>query len=479
MNIGRLFRRHGAILVGIVSLVLVVGTLTVTLFLRSSSALEQQLRETLKAAALSTALSIDGDILDDIHGPDDLRSPEYIALVNRLRELVDQLPQAKFAYILRRTQDPMVLEFVVDADAAAPFAVLDRNGNGLIDNDEEPSFPGEQYDISEIPALQHDAFILPTTDPDVTVDQWGSFLSGYAPIHSRSTNEVVGVVGVDMDAYQFKSAARSILSPFAVILIIALAGLCAGGVALLSELHRLQAISRINAERSGLLQLTFHQIGEPLTIIQWGIETLEEAQKSSEELRRVLPENLRDMREGVRRLGSMIDTLQEAEKVELNAFKNEPVEQHVKKFIEEAIEIMLPVTEEGRARVEIDAPDTACMFDPHLLTIVLRRLVENALDYSPADGAPVHIGARIENRKTLTIDITDHGIGIPAEEVPKLFEKYRRASNATSMKPDGNGLGLYISKGLVEMMGGTIAVRSREGHGTTFTIRIPARPKLF
>ncbi len=471
----RFLRRHGAMIVGAFALLAAIAGLTAALFVRSSSALEEQLRETLRAAAVSAAYSIDGDDLASIDGPNDMTTLAFIEISSMLRNIIDEIPQIRFAYVLRRTDDPAFLEFVVDADALAPLDVLDRDGNGQVDPDEEPSYPGEQYDISETPALQDEAFRRSTTDEEVTVDQWGELLSGYAPIYSRSTGEVVAVLGIDMDAADFRARTRSVLSPFAAILIVALGVMLATGIALLIESRQLQTFARINAERSGLLQLTFHQLGEPITIIQWAVETLEDAKGDADELVKIVPQNAADIREGVRRLGSIIDTLQEAEKVELGALENKPVDLSPARVIEDAIAIVSPAAQDGTSRIALEAEEgILATFDPHLLTVVLRRLFENALEFS---GEESIVRVRVtEEGKWLRIDVVDTGCGIPAKDMVHLFEKYRRASNARTMKPDGNGLGLYIAKGVVELMGGVIGVSSREGKGTTVTVRVPRHP---
>lgn len=470
----RFLRVHGPMLVGALVLLFTVGALMIVLFLRSTSALDHQLRETLRATAVASALSIDGDDLASIDGPDDMGSPEYVRVASLLRSIVKEIPQARFAYILRRTADPNVLTFVVDADALTPPQELDLDGSGAVDPDEEPSYPGELYDVTGMPALQDEAFRMSTTDPQVTVDQWGELLSGYAPIRSGTTGEIVAVLGVDMDAAEYRALTRSILSPIALVLILALTFALAVGVALLIESRQLSALARINAERSGLLQLTFHQLGEPITILQWGIETLEDSKDDVDSLKKVLPENLADMREGVRRLGSIIDTLQEAEKVELKAFENAPIEQSAKEFLESVVPVIAPAAPGAVGRVALEAEEGAFAFDPHLMTIVLRRLVENALEFSQSTSL-VRVRARAEG-KWLRIEVADTGCGIPKQDLPHLFEKYRRASNATLMKPDGNGLGLYIVRGILEIMGGDIAVDTMEGKGTTVTVRVPAHP---
>ena len=103
------------------------------------------------------------------------------------------------------------------------------------------------------------------------------------------------------------------------------------------------------------------------------------------------------------------------------------------------------------------------------LRVVLTNLVTNAIKYSD-EGTAIDIRVRREG-DSLLIRISDEGIGIPEAELPLLFERFFRASNAVSIK--GTGLGLHIVARYVEAMGGTISAESVEGEGTTFTARLP------
>jgi signal transduction histidine kinase len=108
----------------------------------------------------------------------------------------------------------------------------------------------------------------------------------------------------------------------------------------------------------------------------------------------------------------------------------------------------------------------------------LRRVVENLLDnavkYSP-DGAAVHVtlirdDTGLASEAVLTVE--DTGIGIPPEDVPHVFEHFRRGSNVLGRIP-GTGVGLAGARQIIEQHGGTIAVSSEVGRGTRFTIRLP------
>ena len=100
---------------------------------------------------------------------------------------------------------------------------------------------------------------------------------------------------------------------------------------------------------------------------------------------------------------------------------------------------------------------------------VLRNLLDNALKYSP-DGGTVEVVVRSEDGWAVA-EVTDHGVGIPEDELPLLFEKFHRGSNTRDLR--GTGLGLAGSRAVVQQLGGTIEVRSRLSEGSTFVLRLP------
>ena len=111
--------------------------------------------------------------------------------------------------------------------------------------------------------------------------------------------------------------------------------------------------------------------------------------------------------------------------------------------------------------------------DPLRLRQVLANLVENAVKYSP-DGGTVRVDARAGRSGGARIEVADEGIGIPARDQRRIFERFVRLDPALRRGVGGTGLGLYICRELVERMGGTIAVRSREDEGSTFVVELPA-----
>jgi signal transduction histidine kinase len=110
--------------------------------------------------------------------------------------------------------------------------------------------------------------------------------------------------------------------------------------------------------------------------------------------------------------------------------------------------------------------------DSKLLSQVFGNLLSNAIKYSP-DGGAIEVDAGSDG-KEVVVTIADHGIGIPAVDLERLFERYHRGSNVSGIV--GTGVGLYLVKMAVDMHGGSAEVSSMEGEGARFTIRLPLKP---
>ena len=121
-----------------------------------------------------------------------------------------------------------------------------------------------------------------------------------------------------------------------------------------------------------------------------------------------------------------------------------------------------------------DESDIIVMADAESLKTAVKNLVENAIHYSP-EHTVVAVGVARKNGH-VTIRVVDQGIGIPAESLGRVFERFYRVDPARSRETGGSGLGLAITKHCVQECGGTISVWSREGEGSTFTIELPAPP---
>lgn len=438
-------------------------------YVHGQAKMEEQLRERLRSTAAVAALAIDPYLVESITGPDAVNSPQYQDLVSKLDRIRDSGQNIRFAYIMRRTGDPLKLEFVADADAALTMEELDRNNDSEIGQDEVVAYPGDIYDITAIPVLQNEAFVQPTVGKDVTVEEWGRFISGYAPI-ATGDGRVVGVVGIDMDAEEFYDLSRSIFSPVALLLVVLSGVVWAIYMQVVFNRRRMEAMEQLDAERTAFLDLATHQLGMPLATFRWWIELLKENKDKALES----DDAIAQLEEGVERMDKVLKALTDVTKIREERLMYKPVRVSIRPVIERAaaeVEKQLKNrSQKIRLMTETDLPPI--LLDEKLFQGILHELIQNASFYSP-DGSEIAVHARREGRM-VAVEVVDHGHGIPEKDLPYIFEKFRRGSNATRFRPVGNGLGLYIAKQVMEKAKGRITIASKIEQGTTVSLIFPS-----
>ena len=111
--------------------------------------------------------------------------------------------------------------------------------------------------------------------------------------------------------------------------------------------------------------------------------------------------------------------------------------------------------------------------DPNVLQLILDGLIDNAIKYTPNGGKIQLQIQRKRKENTVLFTVKDTGMGIPATEQERVFEKFYRGTNVVKLMKDGNGMGLYIIRRLVERLNGTLSFQSKENKGTLFRVKLP------
>jgi PAS domain S-box-containing protein len=143
-------------------------------------------------------------------------------------------------------------------------------------------------------------------------------------------------------------------------------------------------------------------------------------------------------------------------------------------IVREAVADLLSTISSRNQLVELNIPSSASVLaDAHKIRMVLDNLISNASKYSP-EGSTIHIGLT-QDSNLLCLSVRDEGVGIPEEELPKLFTKFTRLPNELSATVGGTGLGLFLAKNVTELHKGTLSVSSQEGTGSTFTVSLPTK----
>ena len=240
-----------------------------------------------------------------------------------------------------------------------------------------------------------------------------------------------------------------------------------GAVVILTDITPLR---QLQEQRAKYILGISHGLRTPLTVVQGQAELLMEA------LERVkLNSRMRRSAESViasaRRMSVMLRDLVDLTEVEAGRpLKLNRVPVDLRSFVLDLRERLVGLLETQRVRVEAPEGVPQVLADPDRLERILINLLSNALRYS-APGTEVTVTQSRHAGEVIT-SVTDRGMGIPAEEIPMLFEPYQRA--IVARKPQERlGLGLYITKGLVEAHGGRIWVDSELGKGSTFSFTLP------
>lgn len=222
------------------------------------------------------------------------------------------------------------------------------------------------------------------------------------------------------------------------------------------------AVLELNQVKTDLIAMLAHDFKGPLTNILGYADLTAEMGDLNDDQR----EYLDSIRRSALRLADLATDTLALSRLERNEIElaNEDVN---------VVEVLREVTSANDLRrIEFYAPDDLIVHgDARRLRQVFYNLIENAVKYSPG-GQPVTVRALREN-DTASIEIVDRGIGIPKADLPRVFDRFSRASNARKMRISGTGFGLFLAHQIAEMHGGRIDVQSIEGKGSTFRIFLP------
>ena len=237
-----------------------------------------------------------------------------------------------------------------------------------------------------------------------------------------------------------------------------------GAVTLLEDITHLRELDRLKSE---FIATASHELRTPLTSVQMGVHLLLEGAVG--ELNDKQTEVLSACREGCERLDQLMRDLLDLSRIEAGESKPALQTVRVREFILNASEDLRPQVESKglsfNTVIPVGLPDV--MIDPSQIDRVLANLVVNAIRYTKQ--GEIRISAELR-ASYIAISVSDTGAGIPPEYLPHIFDKFVQVPGAAT---GGAGLGLAISRLLVEAHGGQISVQSQAGHGSTFTFTLP------
>jgi signal transduction histidine kinase len=231
---------------------------------------------------------------------------------------------------------------------------------------------------------------------------------------------------------------------------------------LATALHGRQLLRDAERLEDRLLTLVGHEMRTPLTAV---IATFQMLVNKGDRLTDDVRENLQvlGLRSG-RRLERVIQTMLMAAQLERDLISFDTTAVELADIVNEAVRLA------GNESVAVDcAPGLCVVAAPHLLTTAVQQLVDNALLHG---SAPVKVTATVQGA-LVKVEVRDHGAGIPEDAIAEVLGRFRRTEDAVLTRP-GSGLGLYVTRRLVEGMGGDLEIWSEPGRGCRASVRLAA-----
>lgn len=235
--------------------------------------------------------------------------------------------------------------------------------------------------------------------------------------------------------------------------------------------HALQEEKELNELKSRFVSMVSHELRTPLTIIRTSIALLEDFGDSSTEEEK--QEYFDRIRVAIKTMTQLMEDVLTLSKAEAGKLECKPSRLNVEEFCREIVkEMRLGYGTAHTIAFIAQTEDQELYLDHKLLRSILTNLLSNAIKYSPA-GSTVEFTLSC-SKQVAIFEIQDHGIGIPQEDQPRLFESFHRARNVSVVR--GTGLGLAIVKQCIIRHRGQITFTSQEGIGTTFRVVLPDLP---
>lgn len=248
-----------------------------------------------------------------------------------------------------------------------------------------------------------------------------------------------------------------------------ISGVRRGQVLSLYDVTRERAIERLKSE---FVSLAAHQLRTPLSSIKWALKVILEGDVGpiSKEQREILRKTYASNERMIR----LVNQLLELTRIEEGRYLRNMVKISMESLVESVMESLCPEAEIKNLEFNFVKPKEVLpqvRIDIEQMRLVVENIIENAIQYT-LPGGKVLVSLKYD-QKGIQLSCEDTGIGVPLSQQNRLFERFFRAKNAIRLETEGSGLGLYISKNIVEAHGGKMWFESQENKGSVFYIWLP------
>lgn len=221
------------------------------------------------------------------------------------------------------------------------------------------------------------------------------------------------------------------------------------------------------------IAIVAHQLKNPISVLNGYLEVL--ISKEIGDLNEKQKEYLEDALENVELMSKIVKDILDVSRIEGKEYKMEPQPTDLVKITEKIVGDFSLWAKASNSQIVFKKPSKIPLayVDPLKIYYVIENLISNAVFYKSSVPGKVEITIEKKEGKVL-FTCKDNGIGIPREDLKKVFSKFYRSEAAISLYPSGTGLGLYISKAIIELSGGKIWFETNKDKGTTFYFYLPS-----
>jgi two-component system phosphate regulon sensor histidine kinase PhoR len=213
-----------------------------------------------------------------------------------------------------------------------------------------------------------------------------------------------------------------------------------------------------------------HELRTPLSVIKGFVETLQDGAWQDQ---RKAPEYLATIHRHTDQLTNLVSDLLELSKLEGTTLTPRSAPAELNLIVRKTAELLAPAVQKKQQTLalHLDASLPTLKGNPDYIERAVANLIDNASKYTP-EGGKIDVTTRPCGQYAV-IEVSDNGIGIPAEDIPRIFERFYRVDRSRSREMGGTGLGLSIVKHVAQVHGGQIEVESTPGGGSTFRLKLP------
>lgn len=243
-----------------------------------------------------------------------------------------------------------------------------------------------------------------------------------------------------------------------------------GSVVVFADISPIKKLDKLKSE---FVAKVSHELRSPLSTIHEQMALVIQDMLEQEPVDRD-QQILSRMQERTKGLIKLVEDLLDLSRLEAGAAYQEPQDVSIQDLLPRLVDMLRDQAGEKEQTLQLSMPDDPLRpvhADPNALECVFNNLISNAIKYSPEGGS---IEVRLESAdKALRVHVQDDGFGIDPKDQERIFERFYRVKNAKTRLITGSGLGLPIVKGILDDLGGRIAVQSEPGQGSTFTVILP------